>query len=453
MGADGVTEIGYASTGFIVWGAALVFIMIPGLGLLYSGLSKTKHSLSVLLASMCAMAVVTVQWILFGFSLTFSDTATNGIIGDFTYAGFTNVGGQAVPAITGLIPIITFALYQLQFAAITPAIIFGSVAERFRLLPAMLFVFLWATFVYDPVAYWTWGPRGWARNLACLPAIADTTQTLCLTGSYDFAGGGPVHISSGVAGLAYAIFIGARKNRHEPHKPHNVTLVVLGTSLLWFGWYGFNGGSATASTARASMAAFVTTAAAASAGLAWLFFDYIFTQKLSAVGFCSGAVAGLVGITPASGFVAPWASIVIGALSAIACNVGIRVKERLGYDDTLDAFGLHAIGGLTGNILTGIFAQKWIGLLDATAIPGGWLDGNWIQVGYQLAGSFAIAGWSFVVSYLLLFLINLLGSIIPALKVRADEEEEDLGLDVSHLGETAYFTDAPVVNGKDSTVV
>jgi len=204
--------------------------------------------------------------------------------------------------------------------------------------------------------------------------------------------------------------------------------------MLWFGWFGFNGGSAVAATSRAAMAATVTTVAAATGGLSWAMFDYIFTKKFSAIGFCSGVIAALVGITPASGFVAPWAAIVIGSVTAILCNLACRAKNKLGYDDALDAFGLHGIGGFVGNILTGIFAQKWIAALDGSVIPGGWIEGNWIQVGYQLAGSAAIAGYSFVVTIIICYLIN----FIPGLKLRVEDDHELYGVDVTHMGEVAY---------------
>ncbi|RKO88842.1 ammonium transporter AmtB-like domain-containing protein, partial [Blyttiomyces helicus] len=265
---------------------------------------------------------------------------------------------------------------------------------------------------------------------ACLSTVNSATP--CNIGGYDYAGGGPVHIASGFAGLAYCLMLG--KRRHQVHKAHNLSNVFLGTALLWFGWFGFNGGSAVAATPRAAMAALVTTVAASAAALSWVLWDYARTGKLSGLGFCSGAVAGLVAITPASGFVAPWAAIVIGILAGIICNAACSIKTLFGFDDTLDAWGVHGIGGFLGNILTGIFAQKWIAELDGSVINGGWVDGNFIQVGYQLAGSSAIAAWSFVVSTILLFVINK----IPGLHIRPSEEEEELGADVGEMGEVAY---------------
>ncbi|KAJ3040987.1 hypothetical protein HDV00_010059 [Rhizophlyctis rosea] len=427
-------ESGYASTGFLLWGAALVFIMAPGLGLFYSGMSRAKNALSLIMICFLAVAVVSIQWILFGFSLAFSESGNN-FMGNFAMAGFTGVDQNALPLTAPQVPGVLFALYQMQFATITPAIIFGSVAERIRLIPAMVFIFCWTTIVYDPAAYWTWSARGWIKSFSCL----DTLQSAlpCAVGGYDFAGGGPVHISSGFAGLAYCLFLGRRRNPsgREEWKAHNLTHVFLGTALLWFGWFGFNGGSAVAATPRAAMAGLVTTVAAASAGFSWVMWDYLFVHKgkVSGLGFCSGAVAGLVVITPAAGYVAPWAAIVMGLIGGVLCNMGCRIKNIFGFDDSLDAWGVHGIGGLVGNIMTGIFAQKWIGLLDGTALNGGWIEHNWVQVGYQIGGSLAIAVWSFVITYILLTLIN----FIPGLHIRPSEDEELLGTDIQ-MGEVAY---------------
>ncbi|KAL2916535.1 ammonium transporter [Polyrhizophydium stewartii] len=412
------TDPGSPSIGFMIAATALVFIMTPGVGLLYSGLSRSKNAGSIFMACMLAMAVVTVQWVLFGFSLAFSETGS-AVIGNFAWGGFTNVGIPAIPVVAVAIPGVLFALYQMQFATVTAALIFGSVTERIRLIPTTVFVFLWTTIVYDPVAYWTWADRGWIRNMACLSTTA-LDQTPCGIGSFDYAGGGPVHIASGFAGLAYCLIIGKRRGaavgEHSGEfRSHNIPNVILGTALLWFGWFGFNGALALAATPRAVMAGTVTTVAAAAAALSWAFVDTIRTGKVSAVGFCSGAIAGLVAITPASGFVAPWAAIVIGLVAGVACNYATYIKNVFGFDDTLDAWGVHAVGGFLGNVLTGIFAQKWIGLLDGTAINGGWVDGNWVQVGYQVGGSVAIAAWSFFVSFVLLYAIDKIPGLKPAL--------------------------------------
>ncbi|KAJ3109400.1 hypothetical protein HDU97_006645 [Phlyctochytrium planicorne] len=433
------------SNGFMISMAGFVFIMTPGLGFFYSGMTRSKNALTMIMLCMMAMCVVSIQWICFGFSLAFSEYSTDptdgtkgsAFIGNFNYAGFQNVGLTALIKTAPSISSVVFAFYQMQFATITAALIFGSVAERIRILPAMIFVLFWTTFVYDFAAYATWSYRGWIRNMAC---IGDAATTPCLNGSLDFAGGGPVHVASGFAGLAFCLVLGKRRRvGQEEFKPHNLANVFLGTALLWFGWYGFNGGSALAGTARAGMAALVTHVATAAGALAWPTFDYFWSRKVSGLGFCSGAVAALVAVTPASGFVAPWAGIVIGICAGVICNLACRVKGFFGFDDSLDAWGVHGVGGFLGNILTGIFAQKWVASLDGTilpdgSIPSGAIDGNAKQIGYQFAGSAAIAAYSFIFTYVFLTAIN----FIPGLHLRPSEDDEILGGDLSEMGEVAY---------------
>ncbi|OWA53099.1 Ammonium transporter 1 [Hypsibius exemplaris] len=434
-------DTGSPSTGFITWGAGMVFFMTPGLALFYSGLSKHNNALSLMMLCMLAMAVVTVQFFLYGFSLAFSESG-GPFIGDFKMGALNTLGSHSFPHTSPQIPSIAFMVYQMQFATLTAALIFGSVPERTRFVPAMIFTVFWTTFVYDFVAYWTWADRGWIRNFSCIgdiyTAMATTNSSSpsavpCQIGGYDFAGGGPVHIASGFAGLAYCLVLGKRKHIHVEH--HSLVNVMFGTGILWFGWLAFNGGSEGAANTRAAMASTNTTIAAACGALTWIWFDFIWTRKLSALSFCSGAVAGLVGITPAAGFVAPWAAIVIGFLTALACNSWCRVKKHIGFDDSFDAFSVHGCGGFIGNILTGIFAQKWVGKLDGTDYPGGWLEGNWIQVGYQLGGSTAIAVWSFTISGILCLIINK----IPYLHLRQTETDEALGGDFVEMGEVGYM--------------
>ncbi|KAK1573026.1 ammonium transporter AmtB-like domain-containing protein [Colletotrichum navitas] len=291
----------------------------------------------------------------------------------------------------------------------------------------MVFAFIWATIVYDPIAYWTWNSNGWLFTL----------------GSLDFAGGTPVHISSGAAALAYSLMLGKRTGYNKvhglPYRPHNVTHVVLGTVFLWVGWFGFNGGSALASNLRAVMACFNTNLAAGVGGVTWMLLDYRLEKKWSTIGFCSGAIAGLVAITPGAGFVTPWASVIFGIVGGTVCNFGTKLKFVLGIDDGLDIFAVHGIGGMAGNILTGIFAASYITALDGAytgenAIAGGWIEHNYVQLGYQLAGSVAGFTWSFVLTSLILFLMN----FIPGLSLRVNADDEDLGLDDCQLGEFAY---------------
>ena len=400
-------EIGFASSSFILVCTALVMLMTPGVGLLYSGLTRSKNALTMVMLSFLCYSVVCIQWVIWGYSLTFSETGSR-FIGNFANAGLAGVGISGHMSSLN-IPVILFALYQMQFATVTAAIIFGSVTDRVRLLPSLIFIFFWTTVVYDPIAYWTWGPSGWLK----------------LLGGLDFAGGGPVHMASGFSALAFCIFLGHRKRLPgDEFKPHNMTSVFLGTALLWFGWFGFNAGSALAATPRAAMAGMVTTIAASAGSLAWLSVDYIQRGKLSGVGFCSGAIAGLVAITPAAGFVAPWAAIVIGAIGGICCAYAIKLKDLLGFDDALDAFGIHGVGGLVGSLLTGIFTSKdLVAWMDGTVIPGGAIDGNWYLLAYNLAGAVSIISYSVVVTLVLLYGINL----IPGLHFRPSIEEEHLG--------------------------
>ena len=282
------------------------------------------------------------------------------------------------------------------------------------------------------------------KNMSCVSGLGPDS-TPCGIGSYDYAGGCPVHVASGFAALAYCLIVGKRKvlSMNEEPKAHNLANVFLGTALLMFGWFGFNGGSAIASSPRAAMAALVTVISATCCGFTWTMMDYMTTKKLSALSFCSGIVAGLVSITPSSGFVAPWAAIVIGILSGIVLRYAAKLKVIFGFDDALDAFSIHGLGGFFGNLLTGIFAQKWVAELDGGVINGGWVDGNFVQLGYQLAGSLAIAAYSFLISYLLLMAIN----TIPGLQLRSSEDSEMKGVDLCEMGEVAYelvTTEMPV---------
>ncbi|EFX00263.1 ammonium transporter mep2 [Grosmannia clavigera kw1407] len=414
----------YYSSGDFAWimtSAALVLLMIPGVGFFYSGLARRKSALSLIWLSMMSIAVVTFQWFFWGYSLTFSHTG-DAYIGDLTNFGLMKTLAQ--PSVGGSkVPDLLFCLYQGMFAAITPALAIGAAADRGRMLPCIVFIFVWSTIVYDPIAYWTWNPRGWSYKL----------------GGLDFAGGTPVHISSGAAALAYSLMLGKRtgydKAHGLPYRPHNVTHVVLGTVFLWVGWFGFNGGSALAANLRAVMACLVTNLAASVAGITWCLLDYRLEKKWSTVGFCSGAIAGLVAITPASGFVPAWSAVIYGIVGAIVCNFATKLKFVLGIDDGLDIFAEHAVGGIAGNILTAFFAADYIAHLDgATVIDGGWLNHHWVQLGYQLADCVAGFSYSFVLTCVILFLMNL----VPGLSLRVTAEEEELGLDDAQLGEFAY---------------
>ncbi|KAG0200302.1 hypothetical protein BGX28_006584 [Mortierella sp. GBA30] len=406
--------------GDIAWtlaSTALVWLMIPGIGYFYSGMARSKNALSLIMLSCCSVAVVTVQWFLFGYSLAFSKSGGK-FIGNFENAFFRGV--LDAPSVgSPKIPDIVFMIFQCMFAALTPALAIGAAAERGRIVPTLVFIFLWTTFVYDFIACWTWSGNGWSFVM----------------GGLDFAGGTPVHISSGGAALAYALVLGRRSGDHKDFRPHSMSNVVIGTCFIWFGWFGFNGGSALSANLRAAMACVVTNLAASVGGLTWVLLDYRHERKLSVLGFCSGAVAGLVAITPGSGFVSPASSVAIGFLGSCACNMAVRLKHYLKYDDAFDVFAVHGVGGIVGNILTGVFAQKWVAALDGvTEINGGWLDKHWIQVAYQLADSAAGLSWSFGVTFLILFIMNK----IPGLNLRAKAIHEHTGLDLAELGEAAY---------------
>ncbi|KAJ2656833.1 hypothetical protein IWW48_004811 [Coemansia sp. RSA 1200] len=424
------SHIDTGDTAWILVSAALVFIMSPGIGYFYSGMARSKNAVSLVFLCMIAMSVVSVQWMIWGYSLALSDTATNPFIGNLTYGLLLNVGDKAhanAPSVPGAV----YAIFQCMFAALTPALALGGAAERIRILPTIIFCFVWTTIVYDPIAYWSWAPNGWMYKM----------------GSLDYAGGTPVHINSGFAALAFALVLGKRHGYgQEKFEPHNYLNIILGTALLWFGWFGFNGGSGVASNGRAGVAFAVTHIAACMGGLAWSLVAYFRNgRKFSSFHFCSGAVAGLVAITPASGYVAPWAALVFGAVAGVACHFAVDFKEKFRFDDALDVFAVHGVGGLVGNLLTGIFASKGVAALNGSEIDGGWIDHHWKQFGYQLASSCAGAGWAFFVSALILVIFN----YIPGLHLRIDEEGEISGTDMTEMGEHGYryATKEPSLHG------
>lgn len=411
----------------MVWvgiSSALVWIMIPGIGLLYSGLSRKKHALSLLWASIMAACLTAFQWFFWGYSLVFTETSNSPFLGNLSNFCLKNVLGA--PAVVTTVPGILFCLFQGMFAAVTAILMVGAGCERARLGPMMIFLFIWLTVVYGPIAYWTWGANGWLFKL----------------GGLDFAGGGPVHENSGFAALAYSLVLG---KRHDPlitgkvpkYKPHSVTSIVFGTIFLWFGWFGFNGGSTGNSSIRSWYACVNTNLAAAAGGLTWMFVDWFRTGgKWSTVGLCSGAIAGLVGITPAAGYVPVYTALVFGIVPAILCNFAVDLKNVLQIDDGMDVFALHGVGGFAGSFLTGIFAADYVAATDgATIIPGGWMNRNWVQLGYQLAGSVSIGAWSFTVTAIILLIMDR----VPFLRLRLHEDEELLGVDLAEIGEYAYY--------------
>ena len=424
-GGDSLTanlNLPYAS-GDLAWimtSTALVLLMIPGVGFFYSGLARRKSALAMLWLSLTSVSVVSFQWFFWGYSLTFSHTA-GPFIGDLQNFGLKSVLSQPSVGSTH-IPDLLYMIYQCMFAAITPALAIGAVAERGRMLPCIVFIFIWSTLVYDPIACWTWNSSGWVFQL----------------GGLDFAGGTPVHISSGSAALAYSYMLGKRHGHgtHElNYKPHNVTYVVLGTVFLYVGWFGFNGGSALSATLRAVMACVVTSLAASIGGFTWCLLDYRLERKWSTVAWCSGCVSGLVAITPASGYVPPWSAVIFGIVGATACNFATKLKFYMACDDALDIFAVHGVGGIVGNLLTGLFAADYIAALDGySTISGGWLNQNYIQLAYQLCDSVSGFSYSFVMTCIILFLMNL----IPGLSLRISEPAEIEGVDYNEIGEFAY---------------
>ncbi|KAJ3365185.1 hypothetical protein GGF31_008593 [Allomyces arbusculus] len=417
MSTTGGTVPPPPAAGDVAWvltGAALVFIMIPGLGYFYAGMARDKNALSLMLISILSLAIVLIQWFVIGYSLVFSTTG-GPFLGNGQFAFLMGVGGDQTVAVT--LPNLAFCIFQGMFAAITPALAVGAVAERFSLVPTCIFILVWTTLVYDPIAYWTWGANGWLNQL----------------GALDFAGGTPVHMASGVSGLALALAVGKRRPSDDPPKPHSMSSVILGTALLWFGWFGFNGASALGANARAALAILDTNLAASAGALAWLVVDYHRDRRVSALGFCSGAVAGLVAITPACGFVGPAAALAFGVIAGVGCNWSSRWKHYLGYDDALDAWGMHGVGGIIGNFLTGVFAEKYWISLDGTIKPGGALSGNPMQIVWQLVSIGAAAAWAFVITYLIVK-----GMALLRLPLRISAEGEEDGIDHAQMGEHTF---------------
>jgi Amt family ammonium transporter len=410
--AQGSGNIDPGDTAFVLISAALVMLMTPGLAMFYGGMVRRKNVLGTLMHSFVAIALVSIQWIIIGYSLAFGPDI-KGFIGGLDWAWLSGVGIAPNPAYAPTIPHMAFMIYQAMFAVITPALISGAIAERMKFSSYLLFVLLWTTIVYDPVAHWVWGTGGWLKGLGVL----------------DFAGGIVVHITSGISALAAALFIGRRKNYlHEQMPPHNLPMTVLGAGLLWFGWFGFNAGSALSAGGLSVMAFVATHAAAVAATMTWVVIEWIHRGKPTMFGAATGAIAGLATITPASGFVSPVSALLIGLLAGAVCYVSLNLKGKLGYDDSLDAFGVHGVGGILGTLAAGFLAEKMINPSGADGL----FFGNAHQVIVQVLGVFAAAAYSFIITFVLLKLIDL------ALGLRVSDEEEVLGLDLSQHEENGY---------------
>ncbi|KUK41742.1 MAG: Ammonium transporter [Clostridia bacterium 62_21] len=418
-------SIDTGDTTFILLSAALVWIMTPGLALFYGGMVRRKNVLSTIMHSFIIICLVSVQWVLIGYTLAFGPDHGH-LVGDLSWLGLKDVGQTPNADYAATIPHLVFMVFQLMFAIITAALITGSFAERMRFPAFLAFSLLWTTIVYDPLAHWVWGVDGWLRNL----------------GALDFAGGTVVHISSGVSGLVAALVLGRRLGYgSEPLLPHNLPMTVLGAALLWFGWFGFNAGSALAANGLAASAFVVTNTAAAAAALAWVIVEWMHHGKPTVLGAASGCVAGLVAITPAAGFVTPLPAVLIGLVAGAVCYLAVAVlKPRLGYDDALDVFGVHGVGGTWGALATGLFATTAVNPAGADGLFYGNAGQLWIQL-VGVAASWALAA---VGTYVILRVVSLF------CKLRAPADEEEQGLDISQHGEDGYadmVLGAPAGNG------
>lgn len=411
--AGGAPKIDTGDTAFIFISTGLVMIMTPGLALFYGGMVRKKNVLSILMQCFTCMALVSVQWVLFGYTLAFGPDKGH-IIGGLNWLGFHHIGFLPNADLAATIPHELFAMFQLMFAMITVALIIGAFAERMKFTVFIAFVLLWTTLVYDPLAHWVWGVGGWLRNL----------------GALDFAGGTVVHISSGVSGLVAAMFLGKRINKDKDFQlPHNLPTTMLGAALLWFGWYGFNAGSALTAGSLAMSAFVVTNTCAAAAAISWVVAEWMHHGKPTALGAVSGVIAGLVAITPAAGFVSPISSIFMGLLVGPLCYFAVSViKQKVGYDDSLDAFGIHGVGGIFGALATGVLANKAINPAGADGL----LFGNPHQLVIQLIAVMATITFAVVVTLLILKGISRVTSL------RVAEEDEEMGLDITQHGEDAY---------------
>ena len=401
-----------ADTAFVLAAAGLVLLMTPGLALFYAGMVRSKNVLGTMMQSLVLISLISLEWVYLGYSMSFGPDVA-GFIGDLSWVGLKGVGNAPSATYATTIPHMVFMIYQCMFAVITPALIAGAFAERVRFPAFVVFSLLWALLVYNPVCHWVWGSGGWLAKL----------------GVVDFAGGLVVHATCGAAALASVMVIGPRKGYGQTNfMPHNLPMTVLGAGLLWFGWFGFNGGSALAANETAGTA-FVATHLGGMAGMAmWTVMEWIKLGKPTTLGAVSGAVAGLATITPAAGFVGPNAAIVIGLIAGIVCYLAVNMKSKFKFDDSLDVVGIHGVGGITGALLLGVFADKTV---NPTGVDG-LLAGNGAQMLSQCIGVGVVCGYAFVVSWLIL------KGVHAAMGLRITEEAEHQGLDYTEHSETAY---------------
>lgn len=405
-------KIDPGDTAWVLISTALVMLMTPGLAFFYGGMVGRKNVLGILMQCFTMLCIISVLWVLFGYSLSFAPG--KGFWGSFGWAGLQGVGLAPYSDYAASIPHQLFMIFQAMFAIITPALIIGAFAGRMKFSAFLVFMVLWATFVYDPICHWVWGIGGWLKNL----------------GALDFAGGTVVHINAGIAALMVVLFIGKRNSvNHKAILPHNLPFTLLGTALLWFGWFGFNAGSSLGANGLAVNAFVVTNTAAAAAGLSWAFLDWLFNKKPTVLGTATGAVAGLVAITPAAGFVNTVSAIIIGLLVSVFCYLVVTVvKPKFGYDDALDVFGVHGIGGIWGAIATGLFASKTINPAGADGL----FFGNPKQVLIQLVAVGVTIAYSAVGSCIIYKIVDVV------MKMRVTAKDETIGLDLSQHHENAY---------------
>jgi Amt family ammonium transporter len=410
--APATHKIDTGDTAWILVSTALVMLMTPGLAMFYGGMVRSKNVLGTVMHSFIAIALVSVQWILIGYSLAFGPDV-RGLIGSLDWAGLAGVGLVPNADYAATVPHLAFMAYQMMFAVITPALISGAFAERMKFSAYLVFALLWTTIVYDPVAHWVWGAGGWMKQLGVL----------------DFAGGIVVHATSGFSALAAALFIGHRKGfLHESMPPHDLPLTVLGAGILWFGWFGFNAGSALTSGELATMAFVTTHTAAVAATLTWTFVEWYHRGKPTMFGAATGAIAGLATITPAAGYVGPMAALAIGAGAGLLCYTALNAKVKFRYDDSLDAFGVHGVGGTLGTIMAGVFASTAINAAGANGL----VFGNPKQLAIQFGAVALVAVYSFAATMILFKVLD----ATMGLRVTKDEEVE--GLDISQHGEAGY---------------
>jgi len=399
-------------TAWLLVSAALVMLMTPGLAMFYGGMVRRKNILGTIMQSFILIAVISIEWMLVGYSFAFGPDL-GGIIGDLSWFGLSGVGALPFKGYAATVPHQAFMIYQMMFAVITPALISGAFAERFKFSTYLVFTLLWALLVYNPVAHWMWGIGGWLRNL----------------GALDFAGGTVVHLTAGVSALAAVFVIGKRKGYgHDNLAPHDLPMTVLGAAILWFGWFGFNAGSALAADGLSSSAFVATHMSAAGATVSWMLTEWYHRGKPTVLGAASGCIAGLGTITPASGFVTPPAALAIGLVAGVVCYVAVMLKVTFSYDDSLDVVGIHGVGGILGTLATGLFATVAVNAGGSNGL----FYGNPRQLAIQALAVGVILVYSFVATYVILRLLE------KTMGLRVTDEQEVMGLDLSQHGEAGY---------------